>query len=92
MSKKSLSYDLYFATPEEAEILNEKMDLFNSKQLSFHGKVEESGQSHYKNNLSKLSLYFGSPNAANLFAALPHFFDLSFVNTPSVTFLNTARF
>lgn len=41
MSKKSLSYDLYSATPEEAEILNEKMDLFNSKQLSFQGKVEE---------------------------------------------------
>jgi GNAT superfamily N-acetyltransferase len=41
MNQKPLSYDLYSATPEEAEILNEKMDLYITKQLSFQGKVEE---------------------------------------------------
>lgn len=41
MNKKSLSYDLQSATPEEAEILNEKIDMFIIKQLSFHGKIEE---------------------------------------------------
>lgn len=39
--KKNPSYDLYSATPEEAEIINEKIDLFNSAQLSLHGKIEE---------------------------------------------------
>lgn len=42
MNKKPLSsYDLCLATAEEAEILNEKIDLFNSEQLSFHDKFEE---------------------------------------------------
>lgn len=41
MSNKPLSYDLHSVTPEEAEILNEKMDLFISTQLSFHGNIEQ---------------------------------------------------
>lgn len=41
MNNKPLSYDVLSATPEEAEILNEKMDLFISTQLLFHGKLEE---------------------------------------------------
>lgn len=41
MSNNLYPYNLCSVTPEEAEILNEKIDLFNSRQLSFHGKVEE---------------------------------------------------
>lgn len=38
---ESLPYSLVSATLKEAEILNEKMDIFNAKQLSFHGNAEE---------------------------------------------------
>lgn len=41
MNESLNSYNICSAIPEEAEILNEKMDLFNTKQLSFHGQIEE---------------------------------------------------
>lgn len=41
MNKVPVPYDLYSVTPEEAEILNEKMDAFNGRELSFKGDVEE---------------------------------------------------
>lgn len=34
-------YQIYQVTPDQAEILNEKMDAFNAEQLHFFGKVEE---------------------------------------------------
>lgn len=41
MTMNESLYNLCSATSEEAEILNGKIDLFNSEQLSFHGKIEE---------------------------------------------------
>jgi GNAT superfamily N-acetyltransferase len=41
MADESIPYNLCSATPDEAEILNEKMDAFNGRQLSFCGEVEE---------------------------------------------------
>lgn len=41
MNKNLSPYHLCSATSEEAEILNERIDIFNSKQLSFQGKVED---------------------------------------------------
>lgn len=41
VNKSPLPYSLYSATSQEVEILNEKIDVFNAKQLSFQGEVEE---------------------------------------------------
>ncbi len=37
---KTFPYKLSIATNAEAEILNDKMDMFNGKQFAFHGDVE----------------------------------------------------
>ena len=36
----SQPYEFSIATPEEAEILNDKIDVFNGKQVRFSGEVE----------------------------------------------------
>jgi hypothetical protein len=41
MTMNESLYNLCSANSEEAKILYEKIDLFSSEQLSFHGKVEE---------------------------------------------------
>ncbi len=41
MADEPFPYNLCSLTVEEAEILNEKMDAYISKQLSFHGNIEK---------------------------------------------------
>lgn len=41
VADKFIPFNICSVAPEEAEILNEKMDAFNGRQLSFHGDVEE---------------------------------------------------